>query len=213
MTLQAIFEEAQIPLEIELLPIKRSLLNASSGITDGDAARILGVNEYFPSLYAVKPAIYEMNVIALSYKQFIPKDFSDLEKYNVGLVRGMKVLEVTMDKLHCKSLIKVDSHEQLIALLAKNRIDIALVDKEASFLLLNYYHKKGIFFRETTLMIESTYLHLHRKNISLIPKLNKAIHDLKKRGVLAEIKKEFYKELENRDISLDKLREEKLWLK
>lgn len=194
--LQAIFKEADIGLKVQVLPNKRSIMNANSGIDDGEATRIWNINKYYPNLVRVPIQTHHIDIVALSHKKLSIKAFSDLKAYHVGVVRGMKIVEVKVGAVKPKSLTNIDKYDQLLQMLQSHRLDVIVADKTS---LLNEIKKnkiKGLYLTNKPLLIVPLYLHLHKKHQHLIPKIEKAIKTLKHKGSLAAIEDRFFHKIE-----------------
>lgn len=194
---KAVFKKANIPLQMQILPTKRSLINASLGIDDGDATRIWDLHKFFPTLYKVPIQTYQNDVVAITTKRLPLNKFEDLKPYNVGIVRGMKIVEVEMDALKAKSNIKVTSHEKLLQMLVSHRIDVAFADRASLLQEIKKHQIKNLYLYKKPLMILPLYIHLYKTHKHLIPKLTKAAKSLQSKGILKKIKKDF-------DANLDK---------
>ena len=194
--LETIFKEAKIGLKVQILPNKRSLMNANNGVDDGDATRIWDINKYYPNLLRVPLQTHHIDIVALSNKKIIIEKFEDLKNYHVGIVRGMKITEVKVGAVKPRSITSINDYDQLLRMLSSHRIDVIISDKTS---LLNNIKKTGIkdlYLVKKPLLTLPLYIHLHKKNSTYIPKLVAAISDLKKRGVLSKIQDAFFDKLE-----------------
>ena len=190
---QAVFKEAKLPLKMQILPNKRSVQNANEGIDDGDATRIWHINKYYPNLHRVPIETSHIDIVAITHKKLMLKKLTDIKPYNIGVVRGMKIVEVKAEELHPKSLIKVDSHKTLIQMLINHRIDVALADKGSLIQVIKRENIKGLYLLQKPLMVLPMYIHLHKKHKNLIPRLTQAAQTLNSKGVLAKIYEDFDK--------------------
>lgn len=189
--IETVFKEAKIDIETQVLPNKRSLMNANEGIDDGDATRIWHINKFYPNLLRVPVQIYKLDIVAISNKKIIIRNLDDLKPYNIGVVRGMKIVEVKADALKPKSLIKINTHESLIKMLKKGRIDIVLSDKRSLLQEIKKENIKGLYLLEKPLMVLPMFIHLYKKHKGLIPKLTKAATKLQEQNILTKIDEAF----------------------
>ena len=203
--LKSIFHEANIGLTVQILPNKRSLVNANNGTNDGDATRIWNINKYYPNLVRVPLRTHHIDIVALTNKKHHIKSFEDLKPFNVGVVRGMKITEVKVAAIKPQSLSKISDYGQLLRMLKTGRIDVIITDKTS---LLNEIKKRRItslFLVKKPLLVLPLYIHLHKKNQHFIPRLTKAIETLNKTNTLTKIENTFFNDLEKETRHLVKL--------
>ena len=207
--LEVIFKEADIGLKVQVLPNKRSLVNANNGIDDGDATRIWNINKYYPNLLRVPLKTHHIDIVALSNRKLLIKKFTDLKPFHVGIVRGMKIVEVKVGAVETKSLTSINNYDQLLRMLASKRIDVIITDKTSLLNKIKEGDIKGLYLMEKPLLTLPLYIHLHKKHKALIPKLEKAVAELTRKGTLVKIENNFFNRLQKEVSSLVTLVNEK----
>ena len=62
---------AKINILYDNLPNKRSLVNANTGVTDGEASRVWEINDYYPNLIRVPSQNHIIDLVVLSKKKIL----------------------------------------------------------------------------------------------------------------------------------------------
>lgn len=189
--LQEGFKRADVELVFEALPNQRSLLNANKGISDGEGARIEKIKSFYPNLVHIPVSTHSLELVALSRKKIDLKDFGGLEKYNVGVVRGMKIAEKKVQAVKPRSYTAAINNEKLIRMLQNNRIDIIVTNKIALLTNLKELNITNLYMQEKPLLELPLYMQLHKKHQALIPKFTKAFKSMIEDGTYERIRKEF----------------------
>jgi polar amino acid transport system substrate-binding protein len=168
-------------IEIQSLPAERCLLNADSGIDDGDVARIAGLDRKYTNLRRVPEVVmqFEMGVFSRKHN-FTVNGAESLKPYSVGIITGWKILEKNI--IDTKSLDKVEDAEQLFTLLDKDRIDVAVLEKMQGLMTIQKMKLKNINLLQPSFITGDWYLYLNKKHEALIPEIAKAIKAMKDDG-------------------------------
>lgn len=132
--LEAAYERLGVHSHFFSLPTLRSLALADAGICDGEAARIAGIGREYPNLRRVPTPI--LHITARTYSRtgrITARRTADLDGLVVGIVGGELYAERLMadaDPLRAKT------YRQLMTLLARGRIDVAIgLEHEAQLVL------------------------------------------------------------------------------
>ena len=175
------FKMAGLNLKLVRTPPERALLNANAGIDDGELARIKGINKTYKNLVRVPEKLIDWNFVALTRNSDIMvSDWNDLQKYDIGFIRGWKILENNTSR-HSKVSI-VRSRRELFSMLDKNRIDIALYTKWMGLAIVKKNNITGIRVLEPPLAIREMYIYLHKKNSSHVANIANALKKMKESG-------------------------------
>lgn len=191
--LAEVFKRAKIDLVYQNLPNKRSLINANRGLDDGDATRVLEISNYYPNLRPVPVEDHKIEIMALTNKKIKLTDPSQLSNYHVGVIRGMKIAVLMGQKAKPKSLTLGTDSIQLLKMLNSKRLDVVLINKSGLLAGLTKIVPENLFLVKKPLLTRKLYLHLHKKNESHIPALQKALQSMHDDGTYTKIQKEFYK--------------------
>jgi len=192
-------KRAGFKLNFQILPNQRSLINANTGVNDGEAARISTISKIYPNLIKVDVPIHTIDIVVISKKNIKIKKMSDLKNYHLGIIRGVKITEQIAKKIANKPVFEATNYKSLIKMLVLDRVEIIIVNKLGAFTDLKKFKNTTFYLRKKPLVSPKLYTHLNIKNKSLIPKLEKAYKSMLKDGTLKKIHKKFnqevYKEL------------------
>lgn len=184
--LKEAFRRIGIPMRIVYLPSERALFNANEGIDDGNFARIKEINFFLPNLVVVPESLLKFEFVVFSkYRSFKPDGWESLQPYNIGIVRGWKILEANITG--AKSLTKVKNEKLLFSLLASDKADMVVYDRMQGLCLLNNSGYQDIHVLKPPLVVRDMYLHLHNKYSHLVEPLAKTIREIKKDGTYNRI--------------------------
>lgn len=166
---------------LQELPGERALINANQGINDGDAARIFELSKAYPNLVRVPENIIDVQLVAFSRNvDFATIGWKSLRPYNVGIVKGYKILEINI--IGTKSLVKVKNIEKLFTLLHKDRADLVVTTRMGGLAAIKGMGLSGIKVLQPPLAISTLYPHLNVKHKNLVPGLAAAIREIKRDG-------------------------------
>lgn len=175
------FQRAGASLRIVKLPAERGLINANQGILDGDLTRIKGLEKLYNNLIRVPESLRDADFCALSKKPELSTKKGDLNKHIVGHIKGWKIYEKMV--AGSDKVITTDNAEQLFRLLKLNRIDVALYNCINGLALSKKMNIKEINILQPAFPKIKMFLYLNIKHKQLVPKLTKALKDLKAEGV------------------------------
>lgn len=169
------------------LPARRSLIWANNGFSDGEMARVTGLEDYFPGLLRVPVPIAQEKVIVIANEEFSKpiKTWKELDRYKVGIIRGFHKAELEIDN---SRLFQLDSRKQLFKLLSVKRLDAvvgiasALCDKNKlrQLKLKQVGNLGGIYF----------FHYINNKHIALFKPLTEVLQRMNKRGQMTVHQKE-----------------------
>lgn len=190
--MKEVSKRAKINILYDNLPNKRSLVNANTGITDGDATRVWEINNYYTNLIPVPSASHSIDLVVLSKKKIYIKDPSELSQYNVGVVQGMKIAVLLAEKNKPLSLLKANDHDTLIKMLLADRLDLVITNKIAIFGSLDKIRGQKLCLNDKPLISRQLYMQLHKKNKDYIPQLQSALESMHKDGTYKRIRDDFF---------------------
>ncbi|WFS62952.1 transporter substrate-binding domain-containing protein [Pseudodesulfovibrio thermohalotolerans] len=181
--LEAVYRRAGLPVEFVSLPTKRSLVLASDGILDGDAGRIPNLEKNYPSLIRVNVPLLELigTAYVLKKREMERFDKSLLDEMTVGAVRGVLWAERVMAG---RPLVLVNNYETLFNMLLEGRIDIALGSRSSAEKAFREQAGRfdGIRGLSPSAFRTPFYHYLHEKNARIVPRLEKALRELRAEG-------------------------------
>ncbi|MDM8546206.1 substrate-binding periplasmic protein [Candidatus Venteria ishoeyi] len=178
---QELFKRLGMEFEIQYLPAERALTNANKGIDDGDVCRILDLDKKYPNLVRVPEVVMQYEHVIFSRKaDFKVTGPDDLKPYDVGVVKGWKIIE--WNTTTANSVTLVDAGEQLFAMLADGRIDLAIIERMAGMMHIKAQELKDIHILEPAFLAGDWYLYLHKKHQDLVPIIDAEIRRMKADG-------------------------------
>ncbi|MBI3283483.1 MAG: transporter substrate-binding domain-containing protein [Burkholderiales bacterium] len=176
-----LFRRLGLRVEIQPSPAERGLLNANSGIDDGDVARVLGIEQTYRNLLRVpEPVMYYQMVVFSRHADFSVSGPDSLRPYDVGILTGWKILERKI--VGTRSLIKLETGRQLFAMLDKDRIDLAVIEKLEGMHFVQSMGLQDIKILQPALVEGDWFLYLHKKHAALVPKIAAEIRRMKQDG-------------------------------
>lgn len=203
--IKAIMEEVSVragfELEFQILPNKRSLINANQGANDGEAARIWEINKSYPNLNRVPVESYSLDVVILSRKNIEIRKISDLKKYHIGVKRGMKIGEVIINKSGAKNVVRSTNHQTLMQMLSDGRLDVIVANKVGLFTNLKGLKKSTFFMNKKPIVSRPLYIQLHTHALSKKLALENALKSMHKDGTYDKIRNSFAKSIEDDSLS------------
>lgn len=165
---------------------ERVLLNANSGVDDGIVGGVPGLEKIYPKLIRIPVPIYHYEMVVLSSGvDFKVAGKESIIPYDIGIVRGWKILEKIAVGAH--SVTSVDEIEDLLGMLEKKRIEIALFEKSQALFIIKKMGLKEIKILQPNLLEGDWYLYLNNKHKDLIPKITAELLKMYKDGTIKDI--------------------------
>lgn len=178
-------------VEIDAPPAERALVNANAGIVDGDGPRIHDLAEIgsYPNLVRVPLPLIVVDFVAFTRGSAIAGDgWAALTPYNVGIVRGWKVLEQNI--VGTRSLFRTKTAELLFGLLQNDRIDVAVIDRLSGIAAARARAIRDLHVSRKPLVRRPMFLHLHNRHAALVEPLAAALSAMRADGTFARIEAE-----------------------
>jgi polar amino acid transport system substrate-binding protein len=159
---------------------ERAMINANNGIDDGMALRIKGLETQYPNLLRIQEKVIDNDFVAYSVKQNFPTtDWGSLAPYHVAYILGWKIFELNLPAT--VNATKVKDPLQLFSLLRQDRTDVILYERWQG---LWHAREQGlaVHTHEPPLARQEMFFYLHRKHADLVPKVERALADMKRDG-------------------------------
>lgn len=168
-------------LSVSHLPAERALINANSGIDDGDLNRIGGLSKVYPNLIQTQEPTFTMQFVAFSKNVNIStRNWETLRPFTIGLITGWKILERNIPP--GTQVVKVRNPEQLFYLLQNDRVDIALFGKWQGLEYMRKNHIRGIRVLSPPLAEKDMFVYFHKKHKDLVSNFDATLKKMKKDG-------------------------------
>jgi len=181
LVLTEAFKRIDYKVDISRVDNEHSLINTNKGIVDGLSQRISGLTKHYPNLIRVPEKIVDWQFVAFS-KQNIntSKGWNSLTPYTVAIITGWKIFEYNIPER--TSVTKVKNTEQLFNLLNKSRCDIILFERFQGLQFIKKMGYKNMKLLEPAMAKREMFTYLHKKHASLVPKLSRALKEIKNDG-------------------------------
>lgn len=176
-----LFKRVGLKVEIQASSAERGLLNANSGIDDGDVSRVIGIDQTYTNLVRVpEPVMFYQMVVFTRHADFAVSGPDSLKPFDVGILTGWKILERNI--VGTRSLVKLETGRQLFAMLDKERIDLAVIEKLEGMHFVQSMGLKNIKILQPAFVEGDWFLYLNKKHAALAPKLAAEIRNMKQDG-------------------------------
>jgi polar amino acid transport system substrate-binding protein len=178
----ATFREVGLEAELQVFATatERSLLNANSGIDDGVAMRIEGLEKQYANLIRVPEPLIVNDFVAYATRFQFPTDhWKSLEPYVVSYIIGWKVFEKNVQQ--AREVTQVRDADQLFGLLGNGRADLVLYERWQGLERIRALGIKAHVL-EPPLARTEMFMYLNRKHEALVPRVAQALAIIKKNG-------------------------------
>ena len=179
------FHRAGVTLKLVKLPAERGLINANEGIEDGDLTRIAGLEQRYPNLVRVPEKLLDWEFSAFSKNTAIPSRWPVLRQHAIGHIKGWKIYEQALEG--APRVTTVDDPEQLMQLLALDRIEVALYERWIGAALLRKLGYQDVQVLLPPLATKEMFIYLHKRHEKLVPQLVEALRALKQDGTYQKV--------------------------
>jgi polar amino acid transport system substrate-binding protein len=186
------FKRLGYHFKIVNLPGERSMVDANSGVVDGEAARIasLDSNKY-PNLIRVEESIFVLKEGAYSTDTSIRiNGWESLrgKGFKVGLLKGIKSIEQKLPQyVEKKDIVTLTNFEQCLKMVQAQRIDLLIVGTavEESALMKSdaYQDIKRVGIVEEKIV----YPWFHKRHKELVSQLADTLKAMKTEGTFQEL--------------------------
>jgi len=188
--LEIIYRRLDLAVEFVDMPAKRALAESSQGRVDGEVQRVLDVGREYPSLLAVQPAInYIEPAVFVKRVDFPVTGWNSLAPFSIGIVRGVGSSERgTRGMARVEAVTSID---QLMEILANDRIDVAVSDRFSGLLVVKRRHLETKI-RTLAPVLEHIPLYhfLNERHRELVPRVGRVIQAMAASGELERLREE-----------------------
>lgn len=184
--LQVLAQEAlrRIGVEFKLvsLPSERSLVAANAGEVDGEGLRVAGLEEQYGNLVRVPERFVRTSFVAFARTSSInlERGWDSISPYRVAFINGWKMFEANASG--ARVVHKVDKPEQMFQMLEHGHVDLALYTRADGVFLARKLGLASVAPLAPTLKDVDLFLYLHRRHEALVPRLARALKDMKADG-------------------------------
>lgn len=185
------FRRAGLQLKLIRLPAERALLNANAGIDDGEVSRIAGMEKAYPNLIPVPEKLVDHHFVAFTRNAKLKHaTWNSVTPFSVGYIRGYKIIESNL-RPETKTTTANDA-EQLLTMLDKGRIDIAIYRRWEGIALARKMGIENIHIIEPSLAEKEIFIYLHKRHADKVPKIAAALREIRAEGLFARACREAF---------------------
>jgi len=190
------FKRIGVDVDVITVPVERSLINANSGLDDGDIYRVAGVEREYPNLIRVPEKVLDTDFVAYSKRSGIRiRNWADLKPYSVAYATGWKAYERNVKE--AREVTNTSSLHELPALLESGRVDVILMDRWQGRWVIQQGGYK-FHLHEPPLARFERFMYLNKKHAALVPRVAKALAEMKADGSYQKLYNRYLKPLDTR---------------
>lgn len=190
--LREAYKRLGVMVEYRLYPGERALMSANRGITDGEVARVEGLEKMYPNLIMVSVPIAYIELVVFTTDPLVTvRGWKSLQTYSVGILRGMKVAEIRTQGMNVEPVAR---SEQLFRKLAAKRNDVAVYLRDG-YCEVKRLNLPEIRIVEPPLEQLTCYHYLHKRHQEFVKKLEAVLRQMEQEKyidtVCQQVKEEF----------------------
>lgn len=184
---QEAFRRIGVNFKLVSLPSERSLNSANLGEVDGEGLRVAGLSSQYPNLVQVPERFIGISFVAFAKDATIRVDhgWDSLKPHSVAFITGWKMFEANAGG--ARVVNKVDKPEQLFQMLDSGRIDLALYTRADGVVMARKLGMSSVVPLSPALKDVDMYLYLNKKHEALVPRVAKALQEMKADGSYSRI--------------------------
>lgn len=175
------FRRAGVRLKLVRQPAERGLINANSGVEDGDLTRIIGLEAQYPNLIRVPERLAVWEFAAFSKQRAQAATWEALKARPIGHIRGWKIYE--RELADAPTVITAEDSAQLFRQLQRDRIDVALFERWQGLARIRREGMRDVHVLDPPLARRDMYIYLHKRHAALVPRLADALREIKAEGL------------------------------
>lgn len=186
------FQRLGLAVDFQVVAPERSLSLVAQGVDDGDCCRIEELAAHYPTLRRVPVALIDIDFVAFTRDNSIRiQNWADLEPYEVGVVRGWKILEAELAQRPVREIYTLTTPRSMFNMLNKGRIQVATIGRLVGYETIRAMAIPDIEVQEPPLVSRPLYLYLHERHAALIPRFTQVLEQMKQEGSLMKYYRQF----------------------
>lgn len=163
----------------------RALAHANTGVDDGVALRVKGINKKFTNLMRVPEKLMDNDFVAYSTRDYLDVgDWGSLATYEIAYILGWQIFQNNLSD-H-QSTTRTRNVTQLMNMLAHDRVDLILYERWQGL----WHARKmdiNVNVYEPPLAKREMFMYLHKKHADLVDKVSASLVEMKKDGTYQKI--------------------------
>lgn len=187
------YRRVGIEISVRYYPAKRSLIESNKGAIDGDLIRLDGTENDYPNLVMIPEAIIVTEDFAfVKDVEFEVEGYKSLSPYVVAIVAGIDTYDEGTRGMR-RFIVKTP--DQMFRMLDSGRVQVAVHLDYDGERIIKDLKLQGIKMLRPSLLSFNVYHFVHKKHEALVPKLTRALQEMKKEGVIRKMNEEYRKEI------------------
>jgi polar amino acid transport system substrate-binding protein len=183
-------------LKTVYLPAERALIDANSGLIDGEISRVSGLQKTYKNLILVDEKLLDLEFTVFSARPMSLKSgWSGINGHSVAFLNGWKILERNVAA--GVDVIKVNSPEQLFKLLKIGRVELVIYERWGGKTLAKTLQIDQLNVFKPALAVKGMYMYLHIKHSDLATSLEHVLKQMKIDGSYNAIYNKILKPIED----------------
>jgi len=175
-----LFRRLDIDYQLSFMPAQRSLVSTNDGKMDVIIGRTTAIEKKLPNLVRVPVNILDFDFTAYTKNPGIRIDgWDSLSPYIVGIINGWKIVEQNV--VGSREVVKVNEFGQLLTLLDKGRVDVAILDRVMGEWTLRQLGLE-LKINNPPLFSRPNFIYLHKKHRELVPEITSVLLQMKQDG-------------------------------
>jgi len=191
--LEKAYKKINIHPDFSFAQLQESLNHSNSGQVDGEVSRVKKITKKYPNLVEVPVVINYVEAVAFGKSDHLNiHSWEDLSPYNIAIIRGTKFIEHGTQNL---KRILTNSFDESFKLLNDGKVDLVVAPRITGIFII--YNNKYKHLRQVSSVLQrlDLYHFLHKKNMSLIPKITPILQLMKDQGEIDYLRTRYFEHL------------------
>ncbi len=191
--LQEAYQQLGIHIAVKEYPAARAIKMANKGVAvDGELHRRASANVKYSNLIKIPVPIGIAEEVAVTKGVSFPiNNLESVRPYVVGVMRGLKTARL-LEEMNVQKLTSVTTYKQLLLMLDKNRIEVAIVSRLAALNFIKELQLTGLTILEPPIMQTTKIYHFpHKKHEHLVDKLTTVLQEMEASGRIQDIQRQY----------------------
>lgn len=188
-TIATAYQRLGIKVLYKAFPAERSLVMSNQGMSDGELARIAGLQTKYPNLVQVPFNHATVEQMAYSTKKdILVSGWKSLAPYKIAFDKGFKVAERNTVGMNVHL---VSSHAAAFRMVKNGRMDVAIANRFTGNRILRDPKFGSIIMLEPPLQASKLYHYIHVSRAHLVDRVVEVLNQMKDNGDIDAIRARF----------------------
>jgi polar amino acid transport system substrate-binding protein len=186
-----------IDMELSHQSVARAIVSASNGETDGETARVQGLNAKYPDLVQVEVSCYahNVNLFVLAGDEFTVEGWHSIPAEKViGYRKGTHFIELAAAR-HNLSIYPLETKQQVFKLIKVGKVDMMLGTAQSIGSREKPKALNDLVMLEPALERHSFYSYIHKRHLAILPKINQQLLRIKVSGEMDLIQQKYIEDM------------------